>query len=206
MRWLIDGYNVMYAAGILGPRLGREGFRRARRRFLDELAEVLPTGAGSEVTVVFDARVPPGDFPIASTYRGMRVLFALGDEDADSRIEFILDRDSNPQNLNVVSTDRRIRQAARRRRARPMTADEFWDQKDRLGRPKRPQVGAANHLGQEQEPDREGPIDPDEARFWVEAFRDVEHMPGIRDVPSPSAALLSDDEIAEIQRIIDREG
>ena len=29
MRWLIDGYNVMHAAGRLGPKLGREGFRRA---------------------------------------------------------------------------------------------------------------------------------------------------------------------------------
>lgn len=212
MRWLIDGYNVMHAAGILGPRLSREGFRRARRRFLDRLAEALPAGADGEVTVVFDARVPPGDFPIASSYRGMRVLFALGDEDADSRIEFILDRDSNPQNLNVVSSDRRIRQAARRRRARPMTSDEFWDQKDRLGRPERPRAGAATRPGpqpeqeQEQEADRDGPVDPDEARFWVEAFRHVEHMPGVRDLQSPSAALLSDDEIAEIQRIIDREG
>ena len=38
MRWLIDGYNVMHAGGRLGPKLSREGFRRARRRFLDELA------------------------------------------------------------------------------------------------------------------------------------------------------------------------
>ncbi len=206
MRWLIDGYNVMHASGILGPRLSREGFRRARRRFLDELARVLPTEAGGEVTVVFDARVPPGDFPIASSYRGIRVLFALGDEDADSRIEFILDHDSNPQNLKVVSSDRRIRQAARRRRARPMTADEFWDQKDRLDQPERPQAGAATRPGAEQEPDRDRPVNPDEARFWVEIFRDIEHLPGIRDVQSPSAALLTDDEIAEIQRIIDREG
>ncbi len=32
MRWLIDGYNVMYGGGRLGPKLCREGFRRARRR------------------------------------------------------------------------------------------------------------------------------------------------------------------------------
>ncbi len=28
MRWLIDGYNVMHAAGLLGPKLSRDGFRR----------------------------------------------------------------------------------------------------------------------------------------------------------------------------------
>lgn len=204
MRWLIDGYNVMHAAGMLGPRLSREGFRRARRRFLDELAESLSATANHEVTVVFDARVPPGDFPIASSYRGTRVLFALGDEDADSRIEYILEHDSNPHNLTVVSSDRRIRQAARRRRARPMTADDFWDQKDRLGRPEPPKARAANRSSKEI--DREGLVDPDEARFWVEAFRDVERLPGVHEVRSPDAALLTDDEIAEIQRIIDREG
>ncbi len=204
MRWLIDGYNVMHAAGMLGPRLSREGFRRARRRFLDDLAEILPAAADREVTVVFDAKVPPGDFPIASSYRGTRVLFAFGDEDADSRIEYILERDSNPQNLTVVSSDRRLRQAARRRRARPMMADDFWDRKDRLGRPEPPRIRAGNLPSKEI--DREGPVDPDEARFWVEAFRDVEQLPGVREVRSPDAALLTDDEIAEIQRIIDREG
>jgi uncharacterized protein len=200
MRWLIDGYNVMHAAGMLGPRLSREGFRRARRRFLDELVGILPADLVAEVTVVFDAKVPPGDFPVASTYRGLRVLFALGDEDADSRIELILDRDSHPQDITVVSSDRRIRQAASRRRARPLTADDFWDRKDRLARPERPTAVAP------AEPDRNQPPGPDEAAFWVETFREVELLPGIRDIPSPAAALLSDAEIAEIQRIIDREG
>src|SRR6516165_2206501 len=83
MRWLIDGYNVMHAAGRLGPKLSREGFRRARRRFLDELADVLSVEPEGDVTVIFDASVPPGDFPISSTYRGLRIIFAYGDEDAD---------------------------------------------------------------------------------------------------------------------------
>ena len=83
-----------------------------------------------DVTVVFDASVPPGDFPISSTYRGLRVIFAYGDEDADSRIEYILGHDSSPKSLTVVSSDRRIRDAASRRRARPLTADAFLDLKD----------------------------------------------------------------------------
>jgi uncharacterized protein len=200
MRWLIDGYNVMHAAGMLGPKLGREGFRRARRRFLDEVAKILPVDRTGDLTVVFDAKVPPGDFPIASTYRGLRLIFALGDEDADSRIESIIGHDSNPGTLTVVSSDRRIRQAASRRRARPLTADAFWDQKDRLHWPTRPRVDS------QPEPDRDGVTDPAEAEFWIETFRDVEEFPGVHEIRSPGSGLLTDAEIAEIQRLIDREG
>jgi uncharacterized protein len=199
MRWLIDGYNVMHAAGRLGPKLSREGFRRARRRFLDELADVFPVERDGDVTVVFDASVPPGDFPISSTYRGLRVIFAYGDEDADSRIEYILGHDSNPRTLTVVSSDRRIRDAASRRRARPLTADAFLDLKDH------PRAFHSPPIHPQPESDRDAPMHADEAAFWAETFREVENIPGIRDVASPDAALITDAEIAEIQRLIDRE-
>lgn len=199
MRWLIDGYNVMHAAGRLGPKLSRSGFRRARRRFLDDVAELLRVEHEGDVTVVFDARVPPGDFPITSTYRGLRVIFAYGDEDADSRIEYILGHDSNPKSLTVVSSDRRIRDAARHRRARSLTADAFLDLADH------PRALATPPTREEPAEDRDAMMDADEAAFWVEEFREVDQVPGIKDVHSPDAALLTDAEIAEIQRLIDRE-
>jgi uncharacterized protein len=199
MRWLIDGYNVMHADGKLGPKLSREGFRRARRRFLDDLADVLPVEHEDDMTVVFDASVPPGDFPISSTYRGLRVIFAYGDEDADSRIEYILGHDSNPRTLTVVSSDRRIRDAASRRRARPLTADAFLDLKDH------PRSLHSPPIRPQPESPRDAPMHADEAAFWAETFREVENIPGIRDVASPDAALITDAEIAEIQRLIDRE-
>jgi predicted RNA-binding protein with PIN domain len=189
----------MHADGKLGPRLSREGFRRARRRFLDELADVLPVEHEGDVTVVFDASVPPGDFPIASTYRGLRVIFAYGDEDADSRIEYILGHDSNPGSLTVVSSDRRLREAAARRRARPVTADAFLDLMEHPAALVRPSAAP------EPEADRASAIDRDEAAYWAEAFRDVGDLPGVEEVASPHAALLTDAEIAEIQRLIDRE-
>ena len=199
MRWLIDGYNVMHAAGRLGPKLSREGFRRARRRFLDELADVLSVEPEFDATVVFDASVPPGDFPISSSYRGLRVIFAYGDEDADSRIEYILGHDSNPKTLTVVSSDRRIREAASRRRARPLTADAFLDLKDQ------PHAFSATAINRQPGIDRVAVVDADEAAYWSETFREVENLPGLRDVASPDAALITDAEIAEIQRLIDRE-
>jgi predicted RNA-binding protein with PIN domain len=199
MRWLIDGYNLMHAAGRLGPKLSREGFRRARRRFLDELADALPVEHECDVTVVFDASAPPGDFPISSSYRGIRVIFAYGDEDADSRIEYILEHDSSPKSLTVVSSDRRIRDAASRRRARPLTADAFLDLKDE------PHVFSPPRVRTQPERDSDAVMDAGEAAFWEEAFREVDDLPGIRDTAPSHAPMITDAEIAEIQRLIDRE-
>ena len=198
MRWLIDGYNVMHAAGRLGPRLSRERFRRARRRFLDEVADALSKDHAADVTVVFDASVPPGDFPISSTYRGMRVIFAYGDEDADTRIEYILGHDSNPKSLTVVSSDRRIRDAASRRRCTPLTADAFLDLKDHPG------AFAPPPSRLPQDGDRPIPA-ADDAESWAEIFRGVDDLPGVDELAPPHADLLTDAEIAEIQRLIDRE-
>ncbi len=90
MRWLIDGYNVMHAGGRIHPGQKGESFRRARRRFLDELSDALGADRARETTVVFDASVPPGDLAVDAGYRGMRVRFALGDENADARIEQLI--------------------------------------------------------------------------------------------------------------------
>jgi predicted RNA-binding protein with PIN domain len=206
MRWVIDGYNVMHAGGRLGPKLGREGFRRARRRFLDELAEALSFDPTIQAAVVFDATVPPGDFPIETTYRGLHLLFAVGDESADERIERMIGQDANPKSLTVISSDHRIRQAAARRRATPITADEFWDRIDDL------RTRAAGSIG----PRADGPaptlaldprlgVTPEESDFWLETFRELAEDPETRRSLAPDSALLTDAEIAEIQRQVDRE-
>ena len=55
MRYLIDGYNLMYAGGLLGKRLGPDGFRKVRTRFLNDLADALGPLDAHQTTVVFDA-------------------------------------------------------------------------------------------------------------------------------------------------------
>jgi len=204
MRWLIDGYNVMHAGGRLGPKLGREGFRRARRRFLDELADALGEKFARETTVVFDASVPPGDFRLDADYRGLGVLFALGDENADARIEQIIAKHSNPKTLTVVSSDRRIRQAAARRRTKSLTADEYWvlidDFKEHKARKSqdeaRPKPPAC---------DQERQATPAESAFWLEIFGEVAATDEIQQTLAPHDSLLTDAEIAEIERQVERE-
>jgi uncharacterized protein len=204
MRWLIDGYNVMHAGGRLGPKLSRTGFRSARRRFLDELSAALGPEVAGQTTVVFDASVHPGDFALDAVYRGLGVLFALGDENADARIERLIAVDSNPRTLAVVSSDRRIRQAASRRRSQSITADKFWEWIDALkerGR-KRPAVPAQ---AQPITAERVGnPVAHDRAH-WLETFRDIDAIPGIKEALAPDDGLLTEAEIAEIERQVERE-
>jgi predicted RNA-binding protein with PIN domain len=205
MRWLIDGYNVMLAGGRLGPKLGREGFRRARRRFLDDLAAALD-GTVEQTTVVFDASLPPGDFPLQSSYRGIRVVFALEDESADARMEQLIADDSNPKTLTVISSDRRIRQAATRRRSPSLPAETFWAHLDRLkeraARKQPREAPPANGPSAKNPGWRET---PEESAFWMEAFRGLLDAPDVQEALAPNSSLLTDAEIAEIQREIDRE-
>jgi uncharacterized protein len=204
MRWLIDGYNVMHAGGRLGPKLSREGFRRARRRFLDEISAALGPDGARQTTVVFDASVHPGDFALDATYRGSRILFALGDENADARIEEIIAGDANARTLTVVSSDRRIRQAAARRRAKVLTADKFWELIDDLKEGKGQNSGPGEQGTPDLE-DRRQPIDPAESALWLETFHEVADAPAIQAALAPNDALLTDAEIAEIEREIERE-
>ena len=116
MLWLIDGYNLMHAAGAIDRQeIRRELFQRKRRRFLSELAEALGPKRCQETTVVLDASTPPADFPLEAVHQGLNLIFALGDENADARIETLIAAHSAPKSLTVVSSDRRIRRAAQRR-------------------------------------------------------------------------------------------
>jgi predicted RNA-binding protein with PIN domain len=204
MRWLIDGYNVMHAGGLLGPRLGREGFRRARRRFLDQLSAALGPAESEQTTVVFDASAHPGDFGLETRYHGLGIVFALGDESADARIEQMIALDANPKTLAVVSSDRRIRQAAARRRARSVPAVEYWERIDELrerkSRPHRPSVSPAS----DHADDRREPADPESAR-WLEIFRNIADQDDVKQSLVPLESLLTDAEIEALKREVERE-
>lgn len=205
MQWLIDGYNLMHASGAAGdPGSSAETFRRRRRRFLNELAARLGSQRARETTIVFDAKSPPTDFPLESTYQGLQVIFALGDENADARIEELIAAHSAPKALTVVSSDRRVRQAASRRRARALTSDEFLDRLDRL-RPE-PAAGTPDARSSPgQAIDRDQPLSASERAYWVAEFREVEQLPEAREAVSPDAPLLTDADIARIRREVERE-
>ena len=123
MTFLIDGYNLMHAVGLVRPGLPAGKLERARTRFLDWLADA---ANGREVVrVVFDAQGAPAASP-ETDHSGVWVRFAFR-KTADDEIEELLASEPQPARVTVVSNDSRVREAGRRRGAAVMRCEEFVD-------------------------------------------------------------------------------
>lgn len=168
MRYLIDGYNLMFALGLLGPGTrGRDVLPQARLDFLHHIAD--SHGGNDDVTVVFDGRKSPGG-PTTEIVRGMEVVYAPGEE-ADDVIERRLRDDPAPRHLAVVSGDRRIRDAARRRGATHWDSREYFDHLDQQRRTARSRVESV---------DKPGDPTAAETAEWLRVFGHIEIPPQTR--------------------------
>jgi uncharacterized protein len=128
MTLIIDGYNLLNAAGIVSRGGSGSSLARSRAALLDFLADRLPAAERRTTTVVFDGRhAPPGLEPVVR-HRGITVRFARPDREADDVIEELIQRDTAPRRLTVVSSDHRLHRAARRRRATPVDSDVWFRQ------------------------------------------------------------------------------
>ena len=172
MPFLIDGYNLLHAMGLLHGRAGPHGLAKARAALLG-LLTVAHGDAAGEVTVVFDARHAPagvGD----TEYRGsVRVEFAQREE-ADDRIEWLIAHDAAPKRLVVVSDDHRLQQAARHRSCISWKCADYLDWLDRQRRERRRAL--------RPEPDKPEAVSPAEAQRWLDAFASLKDDPAFREV------------------------
>ena len=126
MSLLIDGYNLLYVSGILGRGSGAGSLQASRLALLNFLAESLGREESAKTTVVFDAHHAPPGLPGIVEHRGIRVRFASKHESADELIEELIQVDSAPRRLTVVSSDHRIQRAAKRRRAKAVDSDAWF--------------------------------------------------------------------------------
>jgi predicted RNA-binding protein with PIN domain len=126
MALIIDGYNLLHAAGILGGGVGSGGLERSRLAMLNFVAESLDDRQRTTTSIVFDARNAPRGLPRVLEHRGMTVLFATAYETADELIEELIRADSAPRRLVVVSSDHQVQRAARRRRAKAIDSDRWY--------------------------------------------------------------------------------
>jgi predicted RNA-binding protein with PIN domain len=132
--YVIDGYNLLHAMGVLLGRVeGPQVLEKARRQLLDDLAKAFEADAGL-LTVVFDAAVAPRRSQPEQTIQGIRVLFAVGGQEADDLIESLITQHPHPRHLSVVSDDHRLQRAARRRQAQDMSCGAFLDLLEQRGK------------------------------------------------------------------------
>lgn len=116
MPLIIDCYNVLHET--MPPMLAGldEG---ALCRAIDRTP-----WARQPVTVVADGRPKPLRAEV-SPVDSVDLVFAGSSRSADDLIIALINADSAPKRLTVVSSDRQIRAAARRRKARSWSSDEF---------------------------------------------------------------------------------
>jgi predicted RNA-binding protein with PIN domain len=163
MSLIIDGYNLLYTAGILGEGIGPRSLELSRLALLNFLAESLASRELSHTTVVFDAKDAPWGAKNTVEHRGITVQFASRWPDADCLIEELIGRDSSPRRLTVVSSDHRLQRAARRRRAKAVDSDIWYKElvQKRLARRK----------AKSSAPERPAvPLLAEDVEYWVRQF------------------------------------
>ena len=110
MTLIVDGYNLLHASGVFGESRGPRGFEQSRAALLEMLVDLLGDKA-SDTIVVFDAARAPDGLPARLSHGGMRVWFAREYPDADSLIEELVEDDTAPAHLVVVSSPSAAREA-----------------------------------------------------------------------------------------------
>jgi predicted RNA-binding protein with PIN domain len=173
MRYLIDGYNLLHAMGVLHGRVGPAGLERARRRLLGLLGRAVANPP--DVTVVFDAAGAPPGATEEEDVQGVRVLYAVRQDEADDLVELLIRQDSAPRQLTVVSDDHRLQHAARRRHCAALGCLDYLDELDRRRRGP-PPPGP---------PEKAGPAGGDETRLWLREFAGLEQDPDWKELTDP---------------------
>ncbi|MCX5660395.1 MAG: NYN domain-containing protein [Planctomycetota bacterium] len=156
MPLLIDCYNVLHQtmpAALAGLDEGGLCVAVARR---------FP---GQKAVIVCDGQPKPGQ-PSQSPVDGVDLRYTGRGGSADALIIRLIDEDSAPRRLRVVSSDREIQKAARRRGAKVVESGPFAHE---LAQRSEGSGGGRSGGGSDRPatPDR---LSPDEVQRWIERF------------------------------------
>jgi predicted RNA-binding protein with PIN domain len=118
---IIDGHNLLHSIQQTGE--DSEPISRIQLcrilsgyfKLIDENGEIVFDGTGPRDKSGFD------------NISNLEVFFAGLGSDADTVIEDKIKANTAPRRLTVVSSDRRLRDAARARKAIPVKSDVFWN-------------------------------------------------------------------------------
>lgn len=171
---IIDGYNLMHSVGYARERYGQGGLERSRNRLLRFLINRLDLEERRRTTIVFDARTIPFEGVRQQKLEEMTVLFNEAGSDADTVIEELIREHSAPKQLEVVSGDRRLQRAIKRRKGIAVESEDF-------ARMLRERESIVPGSSQDEIPSAESGEKSDGAapsksdtEYWLDVFGDVE--------------------------------
>jgi predicted RNA-binding protein with PIN domain len=152
---IIDGHNLLHS--IIKIDHESEPFSDIQlcwiiSRYLKAISE---TGE-----IVFDG-TGPRDKSQFDNIANLEVFFAGLGTDADTVIENKIRANTAPKRLSIVSSDRRLRDAARSRKATAVKSEVFWDNlQKQLRRKKQVKEPEAKRMG----------LSESETKQWLEFF------------------------------------
>lgn len=153
--FIIDGHNLLHAilkADETSKATGDLELCRIVGRYLARI--------GRPGVMVFDGAGPP-DKSGFDDVGNLEVLFAGPGADADTVIEDKIGASTAPKRVTVVSSDRRLRKAARTRKCTSVKSEVFWEDVQRQLSRKRPAPEPAAK--------RQG-LSESETDQWLDAF------------------------------------
>jgi predicted RNA-binding protein with PIN domain len=185
---VIDGYNLLHAAGMAQREYRPGDLLRCRTRLLKLLHGKLSAAEIKGTTVVFDARDPPPDRPAQVVVSGIRVLFAKAGGDADALIQDWLFHHPAPRRVTLVSSDRALQRAARSSGAKFIGSHEFLDD---LGRRRGPSSAISGRSSQARDDEKPAHhASPSQTAYWLKVFGDAPIVePDPADEPAPRGAF-----------------
>ncbi|KPL24238.1 MAG: hypothetical protein AMJ75_04230 [Phycisphaerae bacterium SM1_79] len=152
---IIDGHNLLHSMVKL-----HEGSGPTSDVQLCWIISRYLKAVGETGEIVFDG-TGPRDKSQFDNIVNLEVFFAGLGKDADSVIENKIRANTAPKRLSVVSSDRRLRDAARTRKATSVKSEAFWDDLQKQLKHKKPI--------KEPEAKRSG-LSESETKQWLEFF------------------------------------
>jgi len=159
---------VILSCGLLRNENDPLALNRARIALINRVTRLIESPREMAV-IVFDAKLPPAGLPSIFHTRGATVMFAKEYDEADDLIEHLIRIHSSPKQLTVVSSDRRLQTAAKRRRAVSKTAEVWLDEMIAA----EAKFKRQKSVGQQPPTDSQPPLDerPVEVDKWLEFFQ-----------------------------------
>lgn len=118
MHYYIDGYNLMFRVMRAGDELQVQ-----RERIIKDLNTKIQLLA-LDVTIVFDSHYQYGDLQ-RTHYNHLEIIFTAQGETADDCILRVIKAAPKPEQCILVTSDKRLAWAARRRLAKTESVEEF---------------------------------------------------------------------------------
>ena len=153
--FIIDGHNLLHSVHKVD-----EGFESISDVQLCRIIGSYLKLTGQSGEIIFDGTGPP-DKSGFDGISNLEVFFAGLGTDTDTVIEDKIIANSAPRRLKVVSSDRRLRKAARARKATSIKSEAFWNNMQKqLNRKKVVKEPAAKRRG----------LSESETRQWLDIF------------------------------------